>query len=303
MVGPAKEIIDRLSVDCKEGGSFYVCQDKPVQFIGCCTLDPCKTDDGNCPTENLRNTTFDKLHYSQFKAQGCLSDDPQDIFYTCANTSPPFMGCCAQNACQSDGCAAANLSSAVLSKNKENASVFLPTETNSRALSPGATAGIAIGAVVGSLVIIVLGLMWFRRRAKAKNNNPSGQPPSWMSPGTTTTPFLGNHMSFNTPYNRTPPPYSSPPMQGQGQQGGYWQSPPVGSYQFQGPYDNRRLLGTQPSGYLPGLMPSENEDGWRGQPQQTMVPELPPQHGLVELPEEQKVGKGPIHPIRGSDNP
>ncbi|CAH0045185.1 unnamed protein product [Clonostachys solani] len=306
MVGPAKEIIDRLGVDCKEGGSFYVCQDKPVQFIGCCTLDPCKTDDGNCPTENLRNTTFNKLYYSQFKAQSCLSNAPQDIFYTCANNDPPFMGCCAQNPCQSNGCAAANLSSAVLSKNKENASVFLPAEagTNSRALSPGATAGIAIGAVVCSLVMIVLGLMWFRGRAKAKSNNPSGQPPSWMSPSTATTPFLGNYTNLNTSINGTPPPYSSPPMQlqGQQQQGGFWQSPPAGSYQFQGPYDNRRLLGMQSSGYVPGLI-SSNEDGWRGQqPQQTVVQELPPQHGLVELPEEQKAGQGQIHPIQDGDS-
>lgn len=168
------EVQSTFGVSCPNStGSFYVCEDKPIRFVGCCTIDPCKTDDGNCPDDELVGTSFDALSYSQLQKQDCLSDDPDIEWYTCAYNDPPFMGCCARNPCAEGSCPRADLSQAILNEDPDLASVFLPEGYFSSGLSTGAKAGIAVGSVIGGLAIIAAGAWWYRRRKNRREHEAS----------------------------------------------------------------------------------------------------------------------------------
>ncbi|KAF7554543.1 hypothetical protein G7Z17_g2836 [Cylindrodendrum hubeiense] len=51
--------IQNLGLGCPNGGDFWICANKPARFIGCCTSNPCETDYGVCPDEDLTPATFD----------------------------------------------------------------------------------------------------------------------------------------------------------------------------------------------------------------------------------------------------
>ncbi|KND87206.1 hypothetical protein TOPH_08136 [Tolypocladium ophioglossoides CBS 100239] len=131
MEGPEQ----RLGVACPNRGNFYVCEDKPARFVGCCTINPCDTKNGDCPREKLQTATFNKTAYDKILPQGCMGSDNNTLWYACAYSMPPFMGCCAENPCRAAGCSPDALRPALLSNNKEAAAAFLPMPDSSTQLS------------------------------------------------------------------------------------------------------------------------------------------------------------------------
>lgn len=91
---------------CPQGGRFYTCGDPFVEFFGCCNSSPCNSDHGGiCDASDLRPTTFPPLNYKAIPPYGCYGhgNDTSD-WYVCADTRTPFVGCCASDPCQADGC-------------------------------------------------------------------------------------------------------------------------------------------------------------------------------------------------------
>jgi hypothetical protein len=186
---------EHWGLSCTTGGRFYICEDDDTQFMGCCLSDPCGRNNGTCPDGDLRATTFESDTYTDLPPQDCDNSQGVDNWYTCAFTTPPFLGCCSQNACAS-GCPRNRLVPAKLSGNENNRLNFLhprdgESTTSSTAsetasatasstsaveasedgsLGTGAIAGIAIGATVGGLIILILlaWLFWWKPRQKKK---------------------------------------------------------------------------------------------------------------------------------------
>ncbi|KAK7416919.1 hypothetical protein QQZ08_011809 [Neonectria magnoliae] len=123
--------IDALGLDCPEGGDFWICATKPTRFIGCCRTNPCETDYGLCPDEDLEPATFDPRAYGLIPEQGCISDNLQVEWYTCVRTKALFLGCCAVDACEKGGCPAQSLRAARLSDVVPDADRFLDGDATS----------------------------------------------------------------------------------------------------------------------------------------------------------------------------
>ncbi|PHH59623.1 hypothetical protein CDD81_2808 [Ophiocordyceps australis] len=189
MAGPGK----RIGAACPPNSDFYICADRPSRFLGCCGIDPCRLADGNCPAERLAMATFNASAYHLIPAQACI--DPASKWYTCAYTTPPFMGCCVENAC-GKGCAVEMLRAASLSTRAEAAGIFTlgwggepstptlrpsaPTLRPSAQATPinngtsnqdedgrirhGVVAGIVTGSVIGGIALFAVLLFWWRRR-------------------------------------------------------------------------------------------------------------------------------------------
>lgn len=248
------DALDAIGASCPNNGTFYVCDDKPKKFVGCCTQDPCKTDDGMCPDDRLYAAAFDKYSYSLLAPQQCDSDDPDVLWYTCAETKDfAFMGCCASRACENGGCPDKDLRPAVLSDVPKDAAVFTGEDVDdggSGGLSKGAIGGIAAGAAVVIIAIIALALFCFFKR---RRNNKANK----VNAGSSYEPFAGqqlpnqpssphtvmqdNKFSTYSPYSTSPSytspsvasPYNSHASVPQGQAPPYWQaaggqlSPPI----------------------------------------------------------------------------
>ncbi|KAF4469181.1 hypothetical protein FALBO_3929 [Fusarium albosuccineum] len=197
-------------LSCPDSGKFYICEDDETQFVGCCLSDPCGNNNGTCPDGDLRATTFDKDKYEDLPTQDCDNSQGIDNYYTCKFNSPPFFGCCSQNACAEGECPRNRLVPAKLSKNANLREDFLnprvestsasgsaasTTATSSSTataaagssdddagLSTGATAGIAVGASVGGLLLLALlaWLFWWKPRQKKNGEQfqsvPRGPP-------------------------------------------------------------------------------------------------------------------------------
>lgn len=159
-----------LGLSCPSGGTFHVCQDSDVEFLGCCTTDPCSAG-GVCPEGDLRNASFSFDQYHDIPPQACSNSNA--LWYTCQGINPPFMGCCSVNPCSKGMCPEADLYPAKLSSNSASRSVFLTAATSTStaapasqsgiSLSPGAIAGISIGAVALVLAVIVSCVYIFKR--------------------------------------------------------------------------------------------------------------------------------------------
>ncbi|VUC31859.1 unnamed protein product [Clonostachys rosea] len=298
MVGPAKEVIDSLGVDCANGGSFYVCNSKSVKFIGCCTLDPCKTSDGSCPDQNLRNTTFNEYSYNQIKPQKCVSDDPEVQWFACAASKPPFMGCCSANPCQLGGCPANKLYAARLNDDAELAKPFL-AGAPSEGLSKAATIGISVGATLLAMFLTVGLVIWCCRRKKTKTQEPrqsgdSGTVPAvgYRSPSVRfpDNAHLGLGMRLKSAYSKnseydmlqqTPIHRNSPTMSPN--------SPSLSQWREQSVHGSS--AGSHPRGYqqsdrhISSALSSEQEHSGREKWKHptTVAQELPPEHQILEL--------------------
>ncbi|CAG7562552.1 unnamed protein product [Fusarium equiseti] len=108
--------IDYWGFRCPKGGDFYICENAWIEFIGCCNSDPCADGTGICQN-GVEPLSFDRKNSYKLPLQTCLSSSSSDNFYLCWGTSPPFMGCCGQNAC-GNGCPAAQPGTALLSLNE-----------------------------------------------------------------------------------------------------------------------------------------------------------------------------------------
>ncbi|RDA89372.1 hypothetical protein CP532_6129 [Ophiocordyceps camponoti-leonardi (nom. inval.)] len=134
----------RLGLSCPETSKFYICNDKPTRFIGCCKSNACESHDGSCPLGDIESASFDSSRYGDILAQDCdpsssssTSTTPM-LWWTCAMTTPPFLGCCGVNACStSSGCPADQLGRAVLSSNQRRAAPFLSSTTTKTTTTSG----------------------------------------------------------------------------------------------------------------------------------------------------------------------
>jgi len=229
----SSEVQAALGTTCPEGGSFYVCDDKPTKFLGCCTVNPCKTDDGVCPDDNLTYTSYDKFSHNNIGAQSCQSDRPEVQWWTCGALDQPFMGCCSVNPCERDeGCPADSIYAAKLSDDENDAAVFLPEDdgdSGSGGLSKGAIGGIAAGGVVA--VIIIGALVWFflrRRKGKQSSANSyepyAGQPVPGSNPQSPQMQKdnFSNYSPYPSSYAPTPNPAHA--VNGQTSPAPYWQT-------------------------------------------------------------------------------
>ncbi|KAK8061091.1 hypothetical protein PG997_015312 [Apiospora hydei] len=185
--------ISRYGLSCPVGGDFYICEDSPTQFIGCCDIDPCKNN-GDCPAPSLHSSSFSKSKYSDTLPEACVGDG---LWYTCAYNSPPFIGCCKENPCQTLQCSPGNVTAAKLSSNQTNAAPFLsgsssssvtPAPSASKGLPAGAIAGIVIGGVIA--IAIIGYLLWRLHRSKKVFYHPPAVaqiPPRHRTSGCHTT--------------------------------------------------------------------------------------------------------------------
>ncbi|KAI0443762.1 hypothetical protein F4803DRAFT_514128 [Xylaria telfairii] len=174
----------KFGLSCPAGSDFYVCQDSPTQFIGCCGTNPCAPGlAGKCPTPNLFNASYSPASGIKFLPQSCAEPFNSSIWYTCDDARPPFLGCCTNNPCN-NGCLPGHLVPATLSKDPANAAQFkFPNSTNSSP-SPTATGGEVgdnsskrIGIIVGSSlagVVILLSVigayLWLKRKEEAQED-------------------------------------------------------------------------------------------------------------------------------------
>ncbi|KAM4058894.1 hypothetical protein HRG_008224 [Hirsutella rhossiliensis] len=204
---------DRLGITCPKRSKFYVCSGKPARFVGCCSVNPCDTSDGNCPQESLEYTSFNKSAYNDIPAQDCVKNEPGTAWYACAYAQPPFMGCCSVNPCQANGCPAASLRAGALSEIEENTGVFLgkppassssstastaaststassvtssatntsTSEANSQinpGPSKGAIAGISVGVTFAAVFLVTFVIIWLRKRFEVKRKKQQ----QWQDP-------------------------------------------------------------------------------------------------------------------------
>lgn len=130
-----------FGITCPEKSKFYAIESSG--FIGCCASDVDTSVDGICPEESLRATSFDPAVYSSIPKQDCVGEDDGVKWWTCAYKHPPFLGCCAVNACDS-GCSQTNLRAAKLSSDPKFANSFLqpslPASSTSTSTSSTSTA-------------------------------------------------------------------------------------------------------------------------------------------------------------------
>jgi hypothetical protein len=114
-----------FSPSCPLGGQWYVCGSPTSvsKFVGCCTSDPCLETAFGCTAGALRPASFNASAYGTFADQECSAG----LFYTCADTEPPFLGCCKSNPCQQGGCPREDLAGAFLSGDPGKAGDYLGT--------------------------------------------------------------------------------------------------------------------------------------------------------------------------------
>lgn len=82
--------LDDFGLECPKGGSFYVCHDAAVKFIGCCTTNPCSDGSGKCATRDLREASFSADAYAKIPEQSCDDNRKEKVWFTCAGRRKPF---------------------------------------------------------------------------------------------------------------------------------------------------------------------------------------------------------------------
>ncbi|KAF2650200.1 hypothetical protein K491DRAFT_145719 [Lophiostoma macrostomum CBS 122681] len=92
---------------CPPGTTWYACSSGSF-FMGCCRNDPC--GDG-CVKDDLAPVYFDKDFPGPIPSPDCGSPAS---FYICRDNVLPFWGCCTEDACNGEGCPAADLVGAVM---------------------------------------------------------------------------------------------------------------------------------------------------------------------------------------------
>ncbi len=202
------DTIAELGIKCPKGSDFYAIGDKSPGYFGCCELDPNDSSQGGCPADLMQPATFDGDAYNKIPAQSCVGNDEDTLWYTCAGTTPPFMGCCAQNPCAKGSCPTDDLRPARLSDNKKNAAIFVGPWTTtatssitSSTLAPSSTfplstsstqasttptstdtpsgssvpAGAIAGGVIGGIAVlagIVTLIIWLMKRKRLQRVQP-----------------------------------------------------------------------------------------------------------------------------------
>ncbi|CAJ0550566.1 Ff.00g104960.m01.CDS01 [Fusarium sp. VM40] len=330
---------EHWGLSCTTGGRFYICEDDDTQFIGCCLSDPCGRNNGTCPDGDLRATTFASDTYADLPAQDCDNSQGVDNWYTCAYTTPPFLGCCSQNACGS-GCPRNRLVPAKLSKNENNRLNFLnPRESGSTTsstasetasatasstttaasgtsatasstsaveagddggLGTGAVAGIAVGAAVGGLIILILLFWLFWWKPREKKKQQSGTSVAHYAPPA--APAMSQ-----SPYSPTDGSFHQVAFKAQSPMSGYQQSfastPTVPSHHHSGVSPMDRF-----QEYSPNLSQSDRPQSYGHFTEYTQNPGLPHyqqvynQHQIPVVSEMDGITRMPQEMSAGSEH-
>jgi hypothetical protein len=172
-------------VSCPVGGAWWKCEDVNYPtFIGCCSSNPCSGS--MCPEKDLSPMGFGPITTPtpDYPNHSCPYGG---LWYTCADNSVPFQGCCDSNPCNGVGCPVSDLRAAGVHTVVTPDGTFTvaasvattsPTGTTS---SPGSTlspsqresnssntaaiaGGAAAAAVVLTLVIGLVACCLIRRR-------------------------------------------------------------------------------------------------------------------------------------------
>lgn len=225
-----------LGLSCPRGGDWYICQGTKVEFVGCCTINPCSDGSGSCPEGRLRPASFSSSKYSKIPALACDDSQirknvPEPFWYTCAAINPPFLGCCYSNPCAAGSCPDVNLTAARLTDEPQIRADFLRdagvTTEESKGLSGGAIAGIVVG-VVAALALIIGG-WWYMRRKKqrlAAEKTPLASDGLQASPNPNSSHFSHSpHPSAVSPHSGFG--YPGTPPQGHGFENGSYYSAPT----------------------------------------------------------------------------
>ena len=158
---------------CPNGDPFYAC-DYGTRFLGCCAN---TTQDEACVRgcTSVEAASFDADFYSYVTQNDC--DNILAKWYTCAHTSPPFLGCCGVNPCSGNGCPQDALVPAQLSTidaQKAAFSTILIEKPSESQKQTGAIAGGAVGGLV-IVVILICSILLYRRKRlqqqKAKSSS------------------------------------------------------------------------------------------------------------------------------------
>ena len=196
-----------IAASCPLNVTFYAC-DFGERFLGCCdNSSPADTCTNGCPQQNLLPATFDEEYYDYVTRAACTRGN----WWSCANISPPFLGCCLSNPCL-DGCPPSDLTAAIFSENQTDNPQYsaisaAPTTAASTATSSTSTAASStlvrnpgaarspttsplsvhknltreiVGVVVGGIVAvgcILVGALLLYRRLKSqrhKGSDPAG---------------------------------------------------------------------------------------------------------------------------------
>ena len=125
----------------------------------------------DCELDSLQAANFDQQYYSNITQNDCNTTIRAGEWYTCEDTAPPFLGCCASNACMyTGGCPDDQLVPAQLSENETEIAPFLPILMHQTTATKSRT-GPIIGGVVGGVVFAVLigFVVWYRIRKLRKH--------------------------------------------------------------------------------------------------------------------------------------
>jgi hypothetical protein len=187
-------------VSCPVGGEWWKCEDVNYPtFIGCCSSNPCSGQ--MCSEEDLHPMGFGSVTAPapDYPNHSCPYGG---LWYTCADNSVPFQGCCESNPCNGQGCPASDLRAAAAhTVVVAGTSTFTipssvatqgPTATNSTtdttitsnpteqgstsASSPPVSKSIDVAAIAGGaaavavVLTIIVGVVvcWFVRRRRMK---------------------------------------------------------------------------------------------------------------------------------------
>lgn len=116
-----------IAATCPLNVTFYAC-DFGKRFLGCCeNSSPADTCTNGCPQEDLLPASFEKEYFDYITRAACT----RGIWWSCANTSPPFLGCCLSNPCLG-GCPPGDLTAAIFSQNQTNNPLYsaIPDASN-----------------------------------------------------------------------------------------------------------------------------------------------------------------------------
>ena len=143
-----------IAATCPLNGTFYACE-FGERFLGCCANGSPAVTSG-CPQEDLLPASFKKEYYAYTTSAACT----QGSWWSCADTSPPFLGCCLSNPCL-NGCPATDLRAAIFSPNQTdnplysaNLDVFIAassTASSSTSKAASSTSFYANGAVYSTV--------------------------------------------------------------------------------------------------------------------------------------------------------
>ena len=185
-----------MAASCPPNATFYAC-DFGERFLGCCANgSPAVTCIYGCPQEDLLPASFEKEYYNYITRASCTRGD----WWSCADTSPPFLGCCLSNPCL-NGCPPSDLTAAVFCQNQTDNPLYPAIYSSSSAISSstlayasstpvgptgapraattssssihenlaGKIVGGAIGSVIAMAGIILGALLLYRRRKSQKH--------------------------------------------------------------------------------------------------------------------------------------